>query len=294
MGRPDLPERDPPVQQARERDSNKRTIDVLHKPDKLISYRQREEFVTSTGPAVPCEWRGRNVDTAPSRRSFRRWRSRLQTGRRRGGTRSPQQAQRPPNRRTWVTSGRPGATRCAHRPAAGFVTRPETPLGISGRWSAAGRSCDPGADAASDRHRGGFGAAGDLHQVPGGLACVLARAASMNCRGSSAGGFGGGPRLQGRDAFVLRGDALVRQHQPAVSAAISASFSAWLRWAGAGSRSTHRVDFDSGVTVSRTFSRRWPKQAYGRQTTRWQQLRSFDDPRGISYRELSRPRTSLV
>ena len=30
-----------------------------------------------------------------------------------------------------------------------------------------------------------------LHQVPGGLACVLARAASMNCRGSSAAGFGG-------------------------------------------------------------------------------------------------------
>jgi two-component system, OmpR family, response regulator len=37
-------------------------------------------------------------------------------------------------------------------------------------------------------HRGGFCAAGDPQREPGGFASVLARAASMSCRGSSAGG----------------------------------------------------------------------------------------------------------
>ena len=67
------------------------------------------------------------------------------------------------------------------------------------------------------------------------------------------------PRLQGGDASVLRGNVLscvaIRwsaNASLAVSAAMSVSFSAWLS-AGVGSRGTRRVEFDSGVTVSRSF-----------------------------------------
>jgi hypothetical protein len=77
------------------------------------------------------------------------------------------------------------ATRCARKPAAEFVTHRGTPPRTSGRWSAAGRSCDRGADAASAPRRSGFCVACDSRRGPGDLAFALARVASMSCQGSS-------------------------------------------------------------------------------------------------------------
>ena len=143
----------------------------------------------------------------------------------------------------------PGATRCAHRPAAGSATRREIPPRISGRWSADRRWCDPGSDAASGRRRGGFCAAGDpspgagrsgfcpceggfdeLPGVFGGRVSSLSRASSAAMRASCAA------------MWRLGRDPLSANASRAVSAAISASFSGWLSWAGAGSSGTRRVE----------------------------------------------------
>ena len=85
-----------------------------------------------------------------------------------GLRRSPARRSRRSGRRTGAPGSHPGgpaATRCARRPAAGFATRRGTPPRTSGRRSAAGRSCDQGADAASGPTpgrllRGGRSAAG--------------------------------------------------------------------------------------------------------------------------------------
>ena len=79
---------------------------------------------------------------------------------------------------------------------------------------------------------------GGLDELPGvfgGRVCWLSRASRAAMRASCA---------------AMRSSA---NASLAVSAAISASFSAWLSWAGVGSRGTRRVELDSGVTVSRTF-----------------------------------------
>jgi hypothetical protein len=83
-----------------------------------------------------------------------------------------------PNRRpTFSATAAAGeVARYAHRPAAGSATPRGTRRRISGRWSADCRWFDRGSDAACGRRRGGFCAAGDPWQGPGGLAYALARA----------------------------------------------------------------------------------------------------------------------
>ncbi len=128
----------------------------------------------------------------------------------------------------------PAAVRYAHRIAAGCARLREMRRCISGRWSAACRSSGRGSDGSVRATPGRLLRGGRSLVRTGGRVSGLPKVASMNCPGFRLTGQFVQPRLQGRHAGVLG----IRQASRAVSAAIRASFSAWLSCAGAGSRGT--------------------------------------------------------